>query len=85
MTTHQVAANEIAMIKVVAPNMCLKVVDRAIQVLTCRNRLYLYLYFYFYFYFYFYLYPILCRPMARRGCTATCRWLASMDGRGLSG
>ena len=77
----QVAANEIAMIKVVAPNMCLRVVDRAIQVLTCRNRLYLYLY----FYFYFYLYPILCRPMARRGCTATCRCPASMDGRGLSG
>ena len=33
MRTPQVAANEIAMIKVVAPNMCLRVVDRAIQVL----------------------------------------------------
>ena len=65
------AANEIAMIKVVAPNMCLRVVDRAIQVLTCCGRLYLYLY--------------LCRPTARQGCTATCRWPASMAGRGLSG
>lgn len=30
----QVAANEIAMIKVAAPNMALRVIDRAIQVIV---------------------------------------------------